>query len=88
MSNLDQDADRAAKAQSILRNPLIKETFDSLEALYKDLWRLSDPENSEDREHYYRCLLALDSFKGHFMSLVQTGDFAEIEREAKFKIVK
>lgn len=82
------EEDRGAKAQQILREPIVVEAFDTLEELYKDLWRLSDPENSEDREHYYRCLLALDAFKGHFKSFVSTGKMAEIERESKFKLVK
>jgi len=82
------EEDRAAKAQSILREPLVVEAFENLESLYQELWRLSDPENVEDREHYYRCILALDSFKGHFMSFISSGKMSEIERESKFKIVK
>ena len=81
------EEDRAAKAQAILREPLVVEAFESLESLYQELWRLSDPENVEDREHYYRCILALDSFKCHFMSFISSGKMSEIERESKFKIV-
>lgn len=49
---LRQDIDRGEKAQALLRNEILIETFDFLEKQYHDAWENSSVDQAEAREKF------------------------------------
>ncbi len=88
MKTIEEEQGRAAQAHAILINPLVIEAFDAIEDLYYTLWRTNGHLNPDEREHLYRCNLALDTFKSHFETIIETGNLANIQKENMFKVIK
>lgn len=71
------DVDRAARAEALLRDPLIVEAFESLETQFVSAWKESAINDAEARENIYRLLQALDALKGHFRQVLEDGKLAK-----------
>jgi hypothetical protein len=82
MTDLITEQDRGAKAAAILREPLIQEAFAELRKSYVDGWSSSDPQDTDFREQCFHLLKALETFEGHFESVVTTGKMASQQMEA------
>ena len=73
---LRQNLDRGEKAQALLRNEILIETFDFLEKQYHDAWANSSVEQNEAREKIFMMLQNLQTVKQHIESVVMTSKLA------------
>ena len=71
-----QDIDRGEKAQALLRNEILIETFDFLEKQYHEAWSNSSVDQLEAREKVFMMLQNLHTVKQHIESVVITGKLA------------
>ena len=71
------EADRGAKAAALLRNDLLIEAFDTLEAQYTTAWAESPARDVDGREHLFVLLKSLRAVKQHLTTVVETGKLAE-----------
>lgn len=71
MSDLTKEQ-RAIEAQRILESEVTQEALVKLEADYLRYWRQG--KTVEQREDAHRYVTILDRFRGHFRSLIMTGE--------------
>ena len=74
---LRNEAERKAKAEALLRDPLIIEAFETLEKEFVTAWKQSAIADQAARENIYQLLQALEGFKGHFAKVLEDGRLAE-----------
>jgi hypothetical protein len=74
---LNEDRDRGAQAERLLRDPLLVEAFDVLENEFMQAWRQSAVADTEARERIYNLCQALEGVKGHLKTVVDTGKLAQ-----------
>ena len=82
MTNEEQ-IQRSQRAQELLEDPLIKESFESLESTYLEAWRQSRPGEELDREVLWQAWFALDAVRQHLNQIMQNG---KIPRDALDKL--
>ena len=75
MTNEEQ-IQRAERAQELLNDPLIQESFDHLEKTYLDAWRDPRPGEELDREVLWQAWFALDAVRSHLNMVMQNGKIA------------
>ncbi len=75
MTNEEQ-IQRAERAQQLLEDPLMKESFDSLETTYLSAWRESRPGEELEREVLWQAWFALDAVRQHLNMVMQNGKIA------------
>ena len=68
---------RGERAAALLRDPLIKETFDALEEKYVSDWKNSS--TAEGRETLFQMYQALMVVRDHLTEVVETGNLAKLE---------
>jgi dimeric dUTPase (all-alpha-NTP-PPase superfamily) len=68
---------RGERAAALLRDPLIKETFDALEEKYINDWK--DSSTVESRETLFQMYQALMVVRDHLTEVVETGNLAKLE---------
>ena len=81
MADLDKELDRAARAQGILKDPIVEDAFEELEKIYTQAWRESPARDEEGREKIYHMMQALIALRQHFESVVMTGELAKTKIE-------
>lgn len=77
MANLQSEINRAQRARDLLNNDLLVEAFSVLNRTYLDAWRAAPVRDTEGRESLWHMVKALDAFRGHLESAVETGRMAE-----------
>lgn len=80
---LREQVERKARAEALLRDPLITEAFQTLETEFVTAWKQSAISDQAARENVYQLLQALEAFKGHFSKVLEDGRLAE--ERLKFK---
>lgn len=78
----DEEINRGHKAKQLLDEPLIKEAFDKLEALYKEEIFLTKVDEDKERTNIYLCYNTLTTVKAHLQEIMQTGELAEQSKKA------
>ena len=86
----EEQISRAHRAQAILDDPLVVETFAAVEAECVKRWRNGDEQghsSPEMREAVWQLLKNMETFRGMFAAYIRTGKVAaaEIERKQKAK---
>jgi hypothetical protein len=76
---LNRDINRAAQAQALLDNDLIKEAFATLEADYIAAWRETSARDTDARERLWQALQLVGKVRGHLAGVVAGGRFAQAE---------
>jgi|ERR1700730_1406546 hypothetical protein len=79
-SRLDQAAAKALRAQELIDNELLSETFKALEDTYTAAWRATTIDDAAAREKLF--LLAINivgKVRDHLASVVANGRLAEAE---------
>jgi hypothetical protein len=74
---LRHDVERAAKAEALLREPILVEAFDTLETNFIDAWRNTSVADTDNRERIYHLLSALQALKGHLHTVIESGKVAQ-----------
>lgn len=55
--------------EALATDPILEAVFQSLIAKYISMWRSSTPEQSEDREHFHKMVLATEELRGELQSV-------------------
>tara|TARA_B110000444_G_C18760147_1_gene557183 strand:+ start:675 stop:926 length:252 start_codon:yes stop_codon:yes gene_type:complete len=79
---MNDEINRGHKAQQLLDEPLIKEAFDKLEALYKEEIFLTKVDEVKERTNIYLCFNTLKTVKAHLQEVMQTGQLSEQSKQA------
>ena len=79
-----EERDRGARAQAILRDPLVVEALETLEKQSISAWKASPNRDEEGRERIYLLMKSLEVFKAHLVSVVETGKLADKQLSQKF----
>ena len=87
MSEVDQELKDAKRAEELLNDPLIHQTFETMEEKYIDAWKDSDLEDSKGREILWQLIWAIGQVKSHFTVIMEKGEFhkSQISRNMKRK---
>lgn len=78
----DEEITRGHKAKQLLDEPLLKEAFEKLEALYKEEIFLTKVDEDKERTNIYLCYNTLTTVKAHLQEIMQTGELAEQSKQA------
>ena len=70
---------RAARAQVLQNDDLLKEAFDTLEAEYVKAWRESPARDAEGRQLLWQAVNVVGKVKDHLMKVVNDGKIAQAE---------
>ena len=70
--------ERERRAQSLINDPLLKESFDVLKEDLMNRWNHSGSTDLEARESIWLAMRLLDRIHGHINSIVETGHMAKI----------
>lgn len=94
---LSQAAAKAARAQNLLDNELLAETFASLEEAYIEAWRSTTLDQGAGREKLYLAINIVHKVREHLTTIVNDGKLAAsqlrdlaqtAEREKRWQDVK
>ena len=76
---LREEQARGAKAEALLRNPILQETFEGLSERYLDAWKSTSIEQEAQREKIFQMYKALEAVRKHLEDMVSTGELAKLE---------
>ena len=77
----ESERDRGAKADALLRNPLLTEVLQTLRDSYISEWSQSDVVDKDKREQVFFLLHALTAFEDQLKSISQSGKLASLQIE-------
>jgi hypothetical protein len=78
-SQLDQAAAKAVRAQELLDNELLSETFKALEDTYTAAWRATTIDDVAAREKLFLAINIVAKVRDYLASVVANGRLAEAE---------
>ena len=70
--------ERERRAQSLINDPLLNESFDILKEDLMNRWNHSGSTDLEARESIWLAMRLLDRIHGHINSIVETGHMAKM----------
>ena len=70
--------EREQRAQSLINDPLLNESFDVLKEDLMNRWNHSGSIDLEARESIWLAMRLLDRIHGHINSIVETGHMAKM----------
>ena len=83
---LHNELSRAAEAEAVLNNPLVKEVLDSLEKDVIAAWENTPMRDIEAREKAWMYYVAVRKFRNTFINFIDTGRMASLQLESKRKL--
>ena len=84
-AKLRTQQERAAHAERLLNDEILKEAFDKLDTEFMRTWRATSVNDTEARERIYNLCTALDALKQHIASVIVDGKIAKINLEQQKK---
>lgn len=75
----EQEARKGDEAEQLLRHPLIKEAFNSLDAWLRAERERSDPRDKGYHSDLIRYEQLLARFQDHFRALIMSGEAAKLQ---------
>jgi hypothetical protein len=84
-AKLRTQQERAAHAERLLNDEILKEAFDKLDTEFMRTWRQTSVSDTEARERIYNLCAALDALKQHIASVIVDGKIAKINLEQQKK---
>jgi hypothetical protein len=78
---IQQDAERAIKAERLLNDDMLKGAFDALEADYLKAWRETKYNDTDGRERLWQAVQIVGKVKSHLQHVVSAGRLAKAEIE-------
>lgn len=82
---LRRDVDRAARAQALLENDLLKGAFDKLEREYYEAWlnpEVVAPTNVAGRERLWQAAQIIGKVRAHLEQIMRDGKVAKAQIDA------
>lgn len=70
---------RGERAERLMKDDLMVEAFDKVEAAYKDAWANSMHDQKDQREGLYYAMGALRRIREHLVQVMADGKFAAAE---------
>ena len=70
--------ERERRAQSLINDPLLNESFDVLKEDLMNRWNHSGSTDLEARESIWLAIRLLERIEGHIRSIVETGHMAKM----------
>ena len=70
--------ERERKAQNLINDPLLNESFDVLREDLMNRWTHSGSTDLEARESIWLAIRLLERIEGHIKSIVETGHMAKV----------
>lgn len=87
MSDIDTEIRKGMEAERLLEEPLLKQAFEGIESgLVENLKRVPMGDTKTQHE-LVLTLQLLQQLKGHFLTVMQTGKMARIQKESMAKRV-
>ena len=77
--------ERAAIAQTLLENDIVKEAFDGLEASYLNAWKAAQSRDTEGREKLWMAVSIISKVKSHLQMTVASGQLSSKQIERDFR---
>jgi hypothetical protein len=90
---LNRAAERAARAETLLRDELLAEAFDILDQEYVKAWRATAARDDDARERLWQAVQIVAKVRDHLASAVANGKLAQrelndlAERKKRFGMV-
>lgn len=72
----EEEVARAARAAAILEDPLVVDALDAMRASALSAWENSTPDDTTGRERAWHRMRAVNEFRAHLQSHVDTGKMA------------
>ncbi len=81
----DEEIRRGNEAERLLKEPLLCEAFEMIEAECIKQWKDAPARDTDGRERIWMMLKLLDKLKAHIVSIADTGKLAsaKVAEEAK-----
>lgn len=76
---LTMKTSRAARAQALQNDELLKESFDTLESEYIKAWRSSDARDDDARQRLWQAVNVLGKVRDHLQRVISDGKIAQAE---------
>ena len=76
--------DRAAKAQALLDNDLLREGFEQLEAAYISAWKISPARDAIGREKLWVAVNVVGKVREHLHRIISDGKLAQADLKMRF----
>ena len=67
---------RAARAQALANDDLLKEAFTTLEAEYTEFWKATPVRDQDARERVWQAIQVIGKVKGHLQTIIDDGKIA------------
>lgn len=83
-----ESMERGEKASALLRNELLQEAFDRLEADFIQAWKASSVEDSQNRERLYMLCQNLSALRGYLEGVVTDGKLAKAQLDELHNRIK
>jgi hypothetical protein len=74
---LNSDIGRRARADALLRDELLQESFHKLEERYVEEWRVSQFRDTDARERLWQAVNVVRKVKDHLARIVSDGKLAQ-----------
>lgn len=78
-TTLERAAARAARAEALLDDELLNESFDALEQSYVAAWRATTVDDAAGREKLFLAINIVGKVRGHLAGVVANGKLARAE---------
>lgn len=72
-------ANRASRAKALLEDPLLKETFERLDAEYVKAWRESDARDDDARHRLWQAINLIGKVRDHLGIVLANGNLAQAQ---------
>lgn len=76
-----QQQTRAKKAERILKDPLVQETFENIELSVFDLLKNTQPSQEAEREYFHMLLRICQLHRETFIDIIRTGQKIDLENK-------
>ena len=73
----EHESRRGEQARRLLDDPLLQESFATVEASLRDAWTATPDDAAAERERLWLMLKLLDRVRGHLNSVLETGRLAD-----------
>lgn len=79
MTDPEQAAARGKRAQQLLADELLKESFATLKAEYRNAWENSGPRDTDGRERLWQAFQIIGKVETHLTTVMSDGKIAQHE---------
>lgn len=79
IDKLQEEANRAVRAKSLMDDPLLKEAFDRLDAEYVKAWRETNARDDDARQRLWQAVNLVGKVRDHLAIVLANGKLAQAQ---------